>query len=75
VVPIHVRDVVTRIITLSGARRHKWVKLIMQLVHLLMKVVIAGLCIHNTLLKLSLSSSEDIFPMPIFVPLVEHMNK
>jgi hypothetical protein len=40
-----------------------------------MKVVIVGLCIHNTLLKLSLLSSEDIFLMPVFIPLVEHMNK
>jgi hypothetical protein len=75
VVAVHVEDIITRIITLSGDRRHKWVKLIMQLVHLLMKVVIVGLYIHNTLLKLNLLSSEDIFLMPVFIPLVEHMKK
>jgi hypothetical protein len=35
-VVVHVRDVVTDIITLSGARGNKWVKLIVQLMHLLM---------------------------------------
>jgi hypothetical protein len=74
-VVVHVRDVITRVITLSNAKRHKWVKLIVQLVHLLMKVVIVGLCIHNMLLKINLSSSEDIFPMLGFIPLVEHMDK
>jgi hypothetical protein len=35
-VAIHVRDVVTHIIALSDARGNKWVKLIVQLMHLLM---------------------------------------
>jgi hypothetical protein len=53
VVVVHVRDVVTHVITLSSARGNKWVKLIVQLVHLLMQVVIVDLCIHNMPLKLN----------------------
>jgi hypothetical protein len=71
----HVRDVVTHVITLSGARGNKWVKLIVQLMHVLMQVVIVGLYIYNMLLELNLSSPQDIFHVPGFIPLVKHMNQ
>jgi hypothetical protein len=74
-VAVHVRDIITHIITLSGARGNKWVKLIVQLMHLLMQVVIVGLCIHNMLHELNLSSPQDIFHVPGFIPLVQHMNQ
>jgi hypothetical protein len=47
----------------------------MQLVNLLMKVIIVVLCIHNMQLKPNPSSSKDIFHMPGFIPLVEHIDK
>jgi hypothetical protein len=51
------------------------VKLIVQLVYLLMQVVIVLLCNCQLLLKLDLSSSQNIFLVPGFISLVEHMDQ
>jgi len=47
----------------------------MQLVHLLMQVVIVLFGFGQLLLKLNLSSSQNVFLVPGFIPLVEHMNQ
>jgi hypothetical protein len=51
------------------------VELIVQLVHLLMQVVIVLFGISQLLLKLNLSSSQNIFFRPGFIPLMEHMDQ
>ena len=50
-------------------------QLTVQLVHLLMQVVIILLYSQQLLLHLDLSSSQNVFLVPGFIPLVEHMNQ
>jgi hypothetical protein len=47
----------------------------MQLMHLLMQVVVVLFGIDQLLLKLNLSSSQNIFLRPDFIPLMEHMDQ
>jgi hypothetical protein len=49
-------------------------ELIVQLVHLFMQVVIVLLGIGQLLLKLNLSSSQNAFFRPGFIPLMKHMD-
>ena len=50
-------------------------QLIMQLVHLLIQVVIVLFGIGQLLLKLNLSSSQNVFLRPGFIPLMENMDQ
>jgi hypothetical protein len=55
--------------------RKQMIELVVEAVHFLMKIVIVLFCSFNPLLKLHLTSSQDILFMPGFIPLIHHVDQ
>jgi hypothetical protein len=55
--------------------RKQRIELVVEAVHFLMKIVIVFFCSFNPLLKLHLTSSQDVLFVPGFIPLVHHVDQ
>jgi hypothetical protein len=54
--------------------RKQRIELVVEAMHFLMKIVIVFFCSFNSLLKLHLTSSQDVHFVPGFIPLVHHVD-